>query len=95
MIEQAWKFARVEPFDDSKWCLVVGEHAIRAGFCYRGTLDERAERINSAHEKAVAEAVQKERDRCCRIVTGWCMSDNESTVIVNAIRNPEGGSRER
>ncbi len=42
--------------------------------------------LHSAYEKAVAEAVEKERARCCRIVAGMCESNNEATRILKKIQ---------
>lgn len=42
--------------------------------------------LSNSQEVAIANAAQMaERKRCCRIVTGLCFSDNDSTKIIKKI----------
>jgi hypothetical protein len=51
--------------------------------------EEANRRANAGWELMCKKMVAVERERCCRIIFGLCVSDNNAQEIVNAIRGVE------
>jgi hypothetical protein len=51
--------------------------------------EEANRRANMGWDLMCRKMVDAERDRCCRIIFGLCLSDNNAQEIVNKIRSGE------